>query len=116
MDAIVYNRIGLYGSDDDAVSCCLNDILGIDGQVTFEKLVPMPDALRGTAARFFRDGSQASSPMMHVSDDHAFGQLREPTAKELAAIADTGYVDWREWRIAAWGTPQDATETLVASS
>jgi len=72
-------------------------------QVTFNKIIPMPDCLRRTVsprdeitiATLNADGSNAERPA---------------TDEERAEIRATGYDNWYDWSVANWGTKWGACE------
>lgn len=85
-------------------------------QVTFNKLVQMPEILRRTH-RGFRlataDGEGLKRWCVDTAEDGT-ETVRAPNDEEKAEFKRIGQDNWYEWAIAKWGTKWDASYTEVA--
>lgn len=108
--AIDVNNI-LRRSDDEDLVPLLTNYIGDDGDLDFNKIVPMPEDLRKTKspARIVTQEEYDKA----ASEAEPGAQL--PITQEMydEYMQKYGYADWYTWAIANWGTKWNAGNSAI---
>lgn len=115
----VRNRMFING-DDEQVEKVLNTILNDEGDVDFNKIVPMPSALDVENSSDASLGYDIIMGKASVDAKLYFAKMdkeKQDKCLELGNIYKEnlekyGHTDWYGWRLDKWGTKWNASETF----
>ena len=81
------------------------------GVFEFNKVIPMPDCLEGTAGtNYFEGADLTKSDEVLISEVSKTRGNVEDIELNLAALRETGHENWYTWRIENWGTKWDISD------
>lgn len=115
----VKNRMFINGTDEQ-VEKVLNTILNDEGNMDFNKIVPMPESLNVEDSSDGTLGYAILTNNASVNEKLRFAKMDKETQDKYLAIGKIyqenlekyGHFTWYKWRLENWGTKWNACETF----
>ena len=106
------SRIYIEGEPAD-IRAFLEAVKWEDWILDFDRIIPMPEPLKGTVSGFNRiDGKEVSSWKQDMdAEGKAFDRLF--TADEQRDLEKIGFFNWYDWCCATWGTKWNASHPRI---
>jgi len=104
------NEVRVYAEDRGKAEAFVNFVrdTNTDNYFSFNKIVPMPDELKGTSSPASIVSQDEYNSFKLSKDDKLFGVGR-PITQEMSDkfSKEYGYDNWYDWAIRNWGTKWD---------
>lgn len=115
----VKNRMFINGNDEQ-VEKVLNTILNDEGNMDFNKIIPMPESLNVEDSSDGTLGYAIFTNKASVNDKLRFAQMDKEKQDKYLAIGKIyqenlekyGHFTWYKWRLDNWGTKWNAYDTF----
>ena len=106
------NRLYVEGDPTD-LRAFLDAVKWEDKVFDFNRIIPMPEALKGTVSGFTRiDGKEVSSWKEDLNaDGKAIPRVFSP--EEQSELERIGFFNWYDWSCANWGTKWNADHPRI---